>query len=58
MSDQVFITEMPDRDDSKETERSSIIRSLNFVSLDLESCYHSSIVRFNKDLVFGKNYEP
>ncbi len=57
-SDRVVVIEMAERDDSKGTQSSSIIHSLNFVSLGLESCYHSSIVPSKEDTFFGKNYGP
>jgi hypothetical protein len=57
-NDRVVVIEMPDRDDSNGTQSSSIIHSLNFVSLGLESCYHSSIVPSKEDTFFGKNYGP
>jgi hypothetical protein len=57
-SDRVVVIETPDRDDSKGTQSSSIIHSLNFVSLGLESCYHSSIAPSKEDTFFGKKYGP
>jgi hypothetical protein len=53
-SDRVVVVEMPDQDDSKETQSSSILHSFDFVSLGLELCYHSSIVPSKEDTLYGK----
>lgn len=47
---------MPDRDDSKGTQSSSILHSLDFVCLGPESCYHSSIVPSKEDTLYEIRY--